>query len=87
MTRALGLGDLKVTNKTSDLFFIGIFLPNLDLKNRISTYIKDFSWKKKKKENPNLPDFRKQNKPPTHPHPKKKSPDFNDKFPYAILRI
>jgi hypothetical protein len=26
--------------------FIGEFLPNFDLKNMISTYTKDFSWKK-----------------------------------------
>jgi hypothetical protein len=32
----------------------GDFSPNFDLKNMISTYTKDFSWKTKE---PNLPDF------------------------------
>jgi hypothetical protein len=30
------------------------FLPNFNLKNKILTYTKDFSWKK---DGPNLPDF------------------------------
>jgi len=29
-------------------FFTGEFLPNFDLNNKVSTYAKDFSWKKRK---------------------------------------
>jgi hypothetical protein len=30
------------------VFFTGEFLPNFDLNNKVSTYAKDFSWKKRK---------------------------------------
>jgi hypothetical protein len=35
--------------------FTGVFSPNFDLKNMISTYTKDFLWEKKNP--PNSPDF------------------------------
>jgi hypothetical protein len=38
----------------SSVSFTGEFSPNFDLKNMISPYTKDFSWKK----NPNSPDFK-----------------------------
>jgi hypothetical protein len=38
------------------VFFIVEFLPNLDLKNTVSPYTKDFSWEKRG--GPNTPDFK-----------------------------
>jgi len=40
------------------VFFLGKILPNFDLKNRISAYTKDFSWKKL----PKFASFRKKQK-------------------------
>jgi hypothetical protein len=50
-------------------FSFGDISPNFDLKNMISTYTKDFSWKKN---DLNSPDF--------EGKIKSKSPDFNDEY-------
>ncbi len=56
-------------------YFTGEFLPKFDLKNMLSTYAKDFSWKI-------LPKFARFQK-----EKNSKSPDFYDKFQYVAKNI
>ncbi len=57
-----------VSNMEHSVSLTGEFSPNFDLKNMISTYTKDFSWKKKR---PKFADFE---------DVFNKSPDFYNKF-------
>ncbi len=59
-----------------ECFVLGGISPNFDLRNMISTYTKEFPWKKY---GPNSPDFREKKK--------SKPPDFYDKFQKVAKNI